>query len=335
MACIIPKEPFFSTVASRQATDSASPRPVRLGLATVNGIWPFATHWAVQVQDTWFEVDASSKKATDSQMNVSVSQGKKSHMGADPGRYGHVGSTFKSDEEIGEFIGKWKERNPRYGFSRDNCQKFAREFIGWLTDESFDATVDKWQGFDATAALNIVLHYGCCRRMVLSKGSGGVMRGNSMEVLEEGWCCRRGHKPLPMMDAGVGGGRRHGPHYWSGAEAFDGNLQAYAGATVADMQCHKVLWNGELKGPTASVSTNLGSRGVGAFSEAEIGRSEGGVGPLRVALHCNFNTGLGFRNQGFEISGLGVGASIGANGISGSLPCLTIGLGQVNTASRS
>ena len=31
--------------------------------------------------------------------------------------------------------------------------------------------------------------------------------------------------------------------------------------------------------------------------EAEIGRTEGGIGPLRVALHCNFNTGIGVRNQ--------------------------------------
>ena len=41
---------------------------------------------------------------------------------------------------------------------------------------------------------------------------------------------------------------------------------------------------GELKGPTASVSARAGSQGVGAFSEAELGRTEGGVGPLRMAL---------------------------------------------------
>jgi len=31
------------------STKALHPRPVRLGLATINGIWPWATHWAVQV----------------------------------------------------------------------------------------------------------------------------------------------------------------------------------------------------------------------------------------------------------------------------------------------
>ena len=34
----------------------------------------------------------------------------------------------------------------------------------------------------------------------------------------------------------------------------------------------------------------VGTQGVGAFSEAELGRTEGGIGPLRLALHCNLNT---------------------------------------------
>jgi len=163
---------------------------------------------------------------------------------------------------------------------------------------------------------------------LLGADGGEITRGSALEVLDEGWCCSRSHKPLPMMDAGVGAGRKHGPHFWHGAEAFGGNRQAYAGATVANMQGHKVLWNGELKGPTASVSANFGTQGVGAFSEAELGRTEGGIGPLRVALHCNLNTGIGVRNQGVEVSALGVGAAVGANGFSTSLPCLTCGLGQ-------
>jgi len=56
-------EGFYSSHATREAAAAAAlvTRPVRLGLATVNGIWPFATHWAVQVDDTWFEVAGASK----------------------------------------------------------------------------------------------------------------------------------------------------------------------------------------------------------------------------------------------------------------------------------
>jgi hypothetical protein len=56
-------EGFYSSHATRETAAAAAvvTRPVRLGLATVNGIWPFATHWAVQVDDTWFEVAGASK----------------------------------------------------------------------------------------------------------------------------------------------------------------------------------------------------------------------------------------------------------------------------------
>lgn len=331
-------EGFYSSHTTREAASAAVvTRPVRLGLATVNGIWPFATHWAVQVEDTWFEVAGASKEENSTEMNVAVSNGEKSQVGADVGRFGHVGTTTKRNDEIEGFIQKWKDDNPKYSFGRENCQKFAREFIGWLTDESFEAAV---RLDDPTPS--VAFHFGCCRRMVVKgrpktlKEGGGLLRpdgtdvarGSALEVLDEGWCCSRTHKPLPMMDAGVGAGRKHGPHFWHGAEAFEGNTQVYAGATVANLQGHNVLWNGELKGPTASVNANVGTQGIGAFSEAELGRTEGGIGPLRVALHCNLNTGVGVRNQGVEISALGVGATVGANGFSTSLPCLTCGLGQ-------
>ena len=72
----------------------------------------------------------------------------------------------------------------------------------------------------------------------------------------------------------------------------------------------------------------LGAQGVGAFSEAEVGRTEGGVGPLRVALHLNVNTGVGFRNNGVEAHVAGFGFTAGANGLSASVPICTVGLGQ-------
>ena len=131
-----------------------------------------------------------------------------------------------------------------------------------------------------------------------------------------------------MMDAGMGGNQGRGLSSWYNAETSDGTFQAYAGATVANVQTHRKLLNGSLKGPAASASVILGRLGVGAFFEAELGRVEVGVGPLRVALHVNANTGVGIRNKGVEAKALGFGATAGANGVSISSPFFTVGLGQ-------
>ena len=247
-------------------------RPVRLGMVTVGRYWPFATHWAVQVQDTWYEVGGASKEDTHSSMVVVASQGQRSSKGADPSRFGHVGYSRRSDEDTAVFVEEWKARNPSYSFTEENCQVFARELITWLTEAK--------------------------------------------------------HRPLPMMDSGVGGNRKRGPSTWSGVERSEGSFQAYAGATVANVQAHRKLLNGSLQGPAASASLLLGRRGVGAFFEAELGRLEVGLGPLRVALHVNANTGAGIRNRGVEAKALGFGGTAGANGVSISSPFFTVGLGQ-------
>ena len=245
-------------------------RPVRLGMSTL--LWPFATHWAVQVDDTWIEVPGSSKEDSDSAMDIKFSSGVKSSPavgpGADVSRFGRVGKTLKTDGEIVEWTDEWKVINPTYNFASDNCQRFSREFIDWLTDGT--------------------------------------------------------HRPLPMMDAGMGAGVRRGPTAWAGAEGGS----AYAGATVANMQGHRGLLNGALDGPNASASAMCSRRGFGAFGEAELGRAEGGFGPVRVALHFNINTCIGVRNRGFEVSAVGFGFKAGANGVSVSVPLLTISIGR-------
>ena len=142
------------------------------------------------------------------------------------------------------------------------------------------------------------------------------------------WLTEAKHRPLPMMDSGVGGDRKRGPSTWSGVERSEGSFQAYAGATVANVHAHRKLLNGSLQGPAASASLLLGRRGVGAFFEAELGRLEVGLGPLRVALHVNANTGAGIRNRGVEAKALGFGCTAGANGVSISSPFFTVGLGQ-------
>jgi len=245
-------------------------RPVRLGLS--NLLWPFATHWAVQVDDTWIEVPGSTKEDSNTAMDIKYSQGVKSSpaigRGADASRFGRVGKTSKTDDEIVEWTDAWKARNPTYNFASDNCQRFSREFIEWLTDGK--------------------------------------------------------HKPLPMMDAGNGAGVARGPTTWAGAEAGS----AYAGATVASRQGHRGLLNGALDGPNACASAICSRRGFGAFGEAELGRAEVGIGPVRVAGHLNINTGIGVRNKGLEASVAGFGFKAGANGVSVSVPLLTISLGR-------
>lgn len=247
-------------------TDKQVPRSVRLGIADV--YWPWATHWAVQVDDSWFEVAGASKGDSAEAMTILTSQGTKSGKGANVSRFGHVGATHKSNHEIAEFIRQWQARNPRYTFTRDNCQKFAREFIGWLTEGR--------------------------------------------------------HKPLPMMDAGEGAARVRGPTTWAGAD--DGT--AYAGAMVATAQGSRGLWNGSIVGLRASATALCGRHGFGIFGEAELGRAEGGIGPVRVAIHLNANTGVGLRGGGMEVSLLGFGFTAGMNGVSASLPFCTLGVGR-------
>ena len=248
------------------APEPQAPRPVRLGMSTL--LWPFATHWAVQIGDTWFEVPGITKQDTNSKMDIKSSNGVRSFKGADVSRFGLVGETSKRDEEIYDWIDAWTAANPTYSFSADNCQKFARELIAWLTNGK--------------------------------------------------------HKPLPLMDAGVGGNRAVGPRAWSGAERG----ASYAGATVANMQGHRGLLNGALDGPNASAAAMCSRQGFGAFGEAELFRAEAGFGPVRLAAHANINTCVGYRNKGLELLVGGAGLKVGLNGFSVSLPFLTVGIGR-------
>ena len=45
-----------------------------------------------------------------------------------------AGTTNKSDGDINEWNAKWLVDNPTYNIVKQNCQKYAVEFIVWLTD---------------------------------------------------------------------------------------------------------------------------------------------------------------------------------------------------------
>ena len=135
------------------------------------------------------------------------------------------------------------------------------------------------------------------------------------------WLTEENHKPSD--DGAVGGNCAQGPTTWYGGE----NGAAYAGAMVVTMQGHNGLLNGTLVALRASVASLFGPLGVGVFAEAELARAEGGIGPVRIALHLNANTALGVRNGGLEVSLVGFGASVGAK-LSVSLPVCTAGIGR-------
>merc|ERR1712102_53462 len=48
-----------------------------------------------------------------------------------------VGKTNKSDKDIEVFNKSWLERHPTYDYKTTNCQKYAIDFIRWLTDDCY------------------------------------------------------------------------------------------------------------------------------------------------------------------------------------------------------
>ena len=48
-----------------------------------------------------------------------------------------VGKTSKYDGQIDEWIDAWLDKYQQYDFTEEKCQKFACEFVRWLTDGIF------------------------------------------------------------------------------------------------------------------------------------------------------------------------------------------------------
>ena len=107
-------------------------RQVKLGRKAMIGT-PVAYHWAVQVGDTWYEIDGGKNSPN------SVTKHKGSAAASWAGLFGGelVGETNATDCEINKWIDRWLDRNPDYETLTANCQKFAYEFMVWLTDGNF------------------------------------------------------------------------------------------------------------------------------------------------------------------------------------------------------
>ena len=128
------------------------PRYVKLGRKPLSA--GVGHHWAVRVETSsssgcWFEIlGKSGDEKSDSEPNDigrSYTRAAKSGAGALGGST--VGKTTKSDEEIDDFISRWLKQNPTYGVLAANCQKFATEFIAWLTDDNYNISVSYDAGF--------------------------------------------------------------------------------------------------------------------------------------------------------------------------------------------
>lgn len=91
-----------------------------------------ATHWAVKVGNTWYEVPGASKGDKNKKNEIMRGYGQAAPSGALPLGGGLVGSTTKSQAEIDEFIQKWEHDNPYYDLYSTNCQKFAKDFVDFL-----------------------------------------------------------------------------------------------------------------------------------------------------------------------------------------------------------
>lgn len=110
-------------------------RTVKLGRKMLVG--PVAHHWAVKVGDTWYEVAGASKNDKGAKMRVNRNCGSQASSGAGALGGEIVGKTSKYDGQIDEWIDAWLDKYQQYDFTEENCQKFACEFVRWLTDGIF------------------------------------------------------------------------------------------------------------------------------------------------------------------------------------------------------
>jgi hypothetical protein len=114
------------------------PRTIKFGRRPAIGdlLLP-VTHWAVKVGPLWYEIvgkGADSNKEDGQANEVRKNTGWEATSGAGILGGEIVGETTKTDDEIARFIETWLKDNPTYTVFEANCQKFAYEFVYFLTD---------------------------------------------------------------------------------------------------------------------------------------------------------------------------------------------------------
>ena len=123
-------------------------RNVSLGIVRLSANSPVGYHWAVQVDNyywepAWFEVEGKISYAQwYATTKIAPSKGGRSLLGAEP--FQHVGLTRRSDEEIDMFNATWSNEHPNYSLFSENCQTYAADFIEYLCGQEVAKTLP-WQ----------------------------------------------------------------------------------------------------------------------------------------------------------------------------------------------
>ena len=102
-------------------------------LGRIRLVIALADHWAVKAGEIWYEITTDTSEI-DGKNIVRKSRGNSAASGADESRGELVGETDKNENQIEQWIKKWLCTNVKYDLFDDNCQKFALEFIEYLTD---------------------------------------------------------------------------------------------------------------------------------------------------------------------------------------------------------
>jgi len=97
-----------------------------------------ATHWALKIGDTWYDVPGASKSEKGAPNKIQKSYGRAAASGAVPLGGGTVGNTGKSDQEILAFCRQWEREHPTYDVIQSNCQMFATDLAYWACEGACD-----------------------------------------------------------------------------------------------------------------------------------------------------------------------------------------------------
>lgn len=210
---------------------------VSLGKTSLTGM-AAGHHWAVKVGSKWYEYTGTtpgmrSKCAMRMKLGATSTEGAGAH-----GRLVLVGATCKSEAEIVDFVSRYEIRHPEYCSISINCQKFAVEFIDWLTAGNYDITTMSSAGLGvhlcvATAfagSTDSESRATCRLGHVAAEGTviSGKAEGPGVNAQ---YCTRKGaflDMEACRVEASVGGvvGAAFCPNVSTGAGIRNGNLQA-------------------------------------------------------------------------------------------------------------
>jgi len=91
-----------------------------------------AYHWAIRIDDEWYEGAGAEKKQTGSTNQVHRRRGSCAESGTKEAVI--IGFTSRTTQEIDDFIVAWIEnhRTYRYDLHGDNCHRFVKDFAPFL-----------------------------------------------------------------------------------------------------------------------------------------------------------------------------------------------------------